>query len=350
MAEEQQERQEQEVEFTSKPSLDDRYGGISSHIVELLKSYEYSYFREDKPIPFCGLLIYPATILQYEEFASCTACLTLNKNETVQGIRMSHLEYLLSKMQDKNNPEEARMWTWRLQRLLEIVFHIDNGIKCKKCGRVIKYSDRAYVDYTNKMSALFKKATEHPEEIKEEELTEDNTKFHCPECNSNELINMISIVEDEQTKKSALSVDGHIINKNDFDKLRQIVLFQNYPDYYDESNVDPEVKKDHDARLRIQQAQNDLHATIEQKITGLTAITHYSYEEASKLTIRRFTMTLSMAEDLLNYKIRKQAVMSGFVTLKKGETIEHWMYKPIKDIYGDSYKSTDQMEAEASNL
>ena len=38
---------------------DNKYGLLSDEIVAMLKSYESMYFREDKPIPFCGLTIYP---------------------------------------------------------------------------------------------------------------------------------------------------------------------------------------------------------------------------------------------------------------------------------------------------
>lgn len=339
-----------EQEFVEKASLDDKYGGLDKKLVELLKSYEFSYFREDIPIPFCGLLIYPVPVRHYEEFASCCSCLTLNKNEDPKGISNSHLGYLISKMTDKENAEEAKIWSYKVQRLFELVFHIENGLKCKKCGHITKYGDKDYSNYIEKMNNLFKKIQENPESLTEEEVSEGYTKFHCPDCGESDMQNMISIVEDPKTKKNAFSVDGHIINKNDFSKLRQIILFQNYSDYVDESDVDPEIKKDHDEKLRIQQAKNDVHATIEKKVTCLTVTTNYKYEEIYNMSIRRFTMALATVDDLINYKIMKQAVSSGFVSLPKGKSIEHWIYKPIKDIYGDSYKSTEQLEQEVSNL
>lgn len=336
-------------QISAKPATDDRYGQIEAGLVALLKSYEFSYFREDTPIPFCGLLIYPVPVRYYEEFASCTSCLTLNKNEVPAGIKMSHLDYLISKMRDKD-ADEARTWSYKLQRLFEIIFHIDNGIKCTKCNHVIRYDSKEYVEYTKKMGELMKRLQENPESVKPEELSEENTKIHCPCCGGAEMSSMISIVEDPDTKKNAFSVDGHIINRNDFSKLRQIVLFQNYSDYADESGIDPEIKKDHDEKIRIQQEKNDVHATIEKKVTCLTVTTNYKYDEIYNMSIRRFTMALATVDDLINYKIMKQAVSSGFVSLPKGKSIEHWIYKPIKDVYGDSYKSTEQVQQEVSNL
>ena len=77
----------------------DKYKGLKPEIAEEIRGYETSFFREDKPIPFCGLKIYPATLHDYEAFSSCSSCLTLNKNEDPQGIRMSQLEYLMSRTQ-----------------------------------------------------------------------------------------------------------------------------------------------------------------------------------------------------------------------------------------------------------
>jgi len=336
-------------EVSTKPSLDDRYGKLDTALVELLKNYEITYFREDTPIPFCGLLIYPIQVRHYEEFAACCSCLTLNKNEDPKGIAMSHLDYLIKKMKE-GDPQEAKLWSWKLQRLFELVFRFENGMKCTECGRVIKYNDKEYLDYVEKMNQLFKKLQEHPEELTPEELDENYSKFCCPDCKNSKIINRISIVEDPKTKKSAFSVDGHIINKNDFGKLRQIILFQNYPDYADESHVDPAVKKDHDEKMRLEQQMNDVHATIEKKVVGLTITTPYKFDEIYNMSIRRFTMTLSTVEDLINYKIMKQAVMSGFVSLPKGKKLDHWMYKPLRDVYGDSYKSADEVQQQVSNL
>ena len=89
--------------------------------------------------------------------------------------------------------------------------------------------------------------------------------------------------------------------------------------------------------------KNDLHATIEKRVVCLSIATHYSFDEIFSMPIRKFNLALSTVDDLINYKIMKQSVMSGFVSLPKGQTIEHWIYKPNKDMYGD-YKSVDEVK------
>lgn len=322
--------------------IDDKYGELPKDIVDALKEYEFLYFREDKPVPFCGLDIYPATVREFETFSSCTSCLTLNKNEDPRGVAMSHLDYLISKTQIQNEENEGRMWSYKIQKLFEIIFHVTNGLKCKKCGHVIAYDSPEFQAFIKQIQEL----TAHPETASEENAP----TLLCPECGGKEFAEMMKFVQDPKTKKYSLLVDGHLINKNDFALLRQIVLFQNFPDYADDSWVDPEIKKDHDEKMRLQQQQNDVHASIEKKVICLSISTNYRLEDIWGMPIRKFTMALSTVDDLINYKIMKQAVMGGFVQLPKGKSIEHWIYKPNKDMYGDSYKSTDEVQQSASNL
>jgi hypothetical protein len=161
---------------------------------------------------------------------------------------------------------------------------------------------------------------------------------------------MIKVVQDPKTNKYSLIVDGHTIDHKAVDRLRNIVLFQNFPDYRDDSWVDPMLKKEYEERMRLERLKNDVHATIEKKVICLSITTHYSFEEIWDMTIRRFTMALEAVDDLINYKIMRTAVSSGFVSLPKGKTIEHWIYKPYKDMYGDAYKSMDEIDSQVNNL
>lgn len=320
---------------------DPKYGQLKPELISMLKNYEYDYFREDKPVPFCGLQIYPAQVRDYEVFSSCCSCLTLNKNEDPKGIALSHLDYLIYKMQIEEN-DEGRQWSYKLQRLFEIIFRIDNGLKCKKCGHVIKYGDEVFINFRSQLNEFIK----NPDKA----TAENAPQLVCPDCQGTEYIEMIKIVQDQKSKKYSLLVDGHSITNKDFTKLRQIVLYQNYPDYADDSWVDPEVKKDHDEKMRLEQQKNDLHASIEKKVVCLSISTNYNLNDIWGMPIRKFTMALSTVDDLINYKIIKQATMSGFVSMPKGKSVEHWIYKPNKDMYGDSYKSVDEVRSDASGL
>ena len=329
-----------EVNAQQAGGPDGKYGLLSKDLIHMLKTYEIKYFREDKPVPFCGMEIHPIKVRDFEEFSHCTTCLTLNKNETPAGIRLSHLEFLITKIQSAD-VEESRLWSYRLQRLFEMCFQIKNGLRCKNCGRLITYDSKEFLDFSTKLNEMI---------AKEAGKLENLPLLICPDCGGTGFNEMIKITQDPNTKKAQLVVDGHTITKDDYNKLRQIILYQNFYDYVDESWVDPEIKKDHDEKLRLEQAKNDVHATIEKKVICLSIATNYKFDEIYEMPIRKFTMALATVDDLINYKIKKQAVMSGFVSLPKGEKIEHWIYKPNKDMYGDSYKSTDDVHSSVSVL
>lgn len=312
--------------------INKKYRGVPTQIARELETYETRYFKEDLPIPFCGsLMIYPATVRDFEVFSNCSACLTLDKNKDPKGIAMSQLEYLYSKTQIPG--DEGAMWSYRIQKLFEIIFHIQNGIKCRECGEVIPYN-----------SPHFKKYLEDIQKSQMSENPDNIPQISCPRegCNSTDFIEMMKFVKDQETKKLVLYIDGQIVNSNDYNRLRYIVLYQNFSDYQDDSWVDPAIKQDYEERMKLERQKNDVHATIEKKVVCLGITTSWTLEYIYSMSIRKFTMALTTVDDLINYKIMKTASLSGFVQWPKDKPIEHWIYKPDKDMYGDAYKTLDE--------
>lgn len=328
-----------------------KYKGIPNKIAKELAYYEYRYFREDAPIPFCGLYIYPATVHDYERFLDATSCLTLNKNETLQGIRMSNLEYLYSLM-DAKNGDEAAKWAFRFTSLIDVCFHIKSGYKCQKCGRMYEFGAPECAQIMAQTEDRVKKAAiENPHLLETPEGIEQLKGFAKPHCldDDEEVVATIYTKKDDKGKL-VLVLDGHEITSADFDRLRQIVLFQNLPDYRDESWVDPSLKRDREMKMELERKQNDVHASVEKKIVCLSISTHYKFSEIYDMPIRKFTMALSTVDDLINYQITKLAMMTGLVSMPKGKTLEHWIYKQDKDMYGDTYKTLSEAQSAASGV
>ena len=119
--------------------IDPKYGKLDPALVNLLKEYDVKYFREDKPVPFLpGLDIYPVPVRYFEEFANCSGCLSLNKNDDPKGVALSHLDYLLSKTSLPS--PEGGIWLYKISRLFEIIFHLHTGYRCLKCNNILEYS------------------------------------------------------------------------------------------------------------------------------------------------------------------------------------------------------------------
>lgn len=208
----------------------DRYKGIKSDIVEDLKRYETLYFKEDLPVPFKGLNIYPVTMHDYEKFFSCIDIFTMDKNKTPEGVRMTQLDYTIHKMMNQDDPESPT-WTYKMHTILELIFHIKNGLRCKSCGHVMSYTDPEFLGFIDSLKQSLTQLTEETENQEQIKL-----ELKCPKCGSQEFAEMIKIVKDEKNpKKHNLIVNGVVINAQDFNRIRYTVLFQNMPEYRDDS-------------------------------------------------------------------------------------------------------------------
>lgn len=290
---------------------------IDKKIKEDVEFFRDKYFTYDEPVPFKGLTLYPVTVKDYNEFLSSSACLTLNKNDDPKGIAMSHIDYLLSKMQDE---KEGPLWSLRFTKILELCLHIKSGLKCPKCGKFMSFEE-FYMKY-------------------EDPSIENKNDILLCECGE-KMIETVRFKENEK-KKKVFVFDGVELNSQDFNKLRKYIMYQNLPDYKDDSWVDKAVRDDQAARAELK-SRGSGTATLERKIMGVCANTHWKIDEVYSLSIRKFLMILGMIDDIMNYTITRTGLMSGFASLPKGETVEHWLYKKDEGMYGkamdaESYK------------
>lgn len=287
-------------------------------ILEEVDYFRDKYFTYDLPVPFNKLTLYPVSIKDYNEFLSSSACLTLNKNDDVAGIRMTNIDYLLSKMQDE---KEGPMWSLRFTKIIELCLHIKSGLKCPKCGKFMSFEE-FYIKY------------------EDESIIDKNSILNC-ECGG-KYQETIKFKENEKGKKIFV-FDGIEVDNQTFNKLRKYIMYQNLPDYKDDSWVDKAIRDDQAARNELK-SRGSGTASLERKIIGVCVNTHWKIEEVMNMTIRKFLMVLGMIDDIMNYTITRTGLMSGFASLPKGETVEHWLYKKDEGLYGkamdvDTYTS-----------
>ena len=287
-------------------------------ILEEVDYFRDKYFTYDLPVPFNKLTLYPVSIKDYNEFLSSSACLTLNKNDDIAGIRMTNIDYLLSKMQDE---KEGPMWSLRFTKIIELCLHIKSGLKCPKCGKFMSFEE-FYIKY------------------EDESIIDKNSILNC-ECGG-KYQETIKFKENEKGKKIFV-FDGIEVDNQTFNKLRKYIMYQNLPDYKDDSWVDKAIRDDQAARNELK-SRGSGTASLERKIIGVCVNTHWKIEEVMNMTIRKFLMVLGMIDDIMNYTITRTGLMSGFASLPKGETVEHWLYKKDEGLYGkamdmDTYTS-----------
>lgn len=358
-----------------------KYRGLSYELAVELDHYEGEYFTWDLPVPFGEkLMLYPVTVRDYDKFMDAVSCFLLDKKQLPPNskpedikrqLKMTELEYLISKM-------ELPEWRNRLAELVKLVFHVESGVKCPHCGHVMTFQEYqiAFTEVVKKMmeelASEKKKAEEAKEEVKEEkenkeEIEEDKEVKSevenndneneegeenkqktpvvlCPECHGDGLFETIKYQENEQTHKIELYIDGQLIDFKNFNRLRNIVLFQNLPDYRDTSYIDPALKRDYEQQKKLKaQKHANLTATLEKKLVALNIFKGaHNYEELSKMTVRKFLMEFSTMDDFISYIIGMLGRVCGLGGGPK--EIEHWIYQEVQDVYADGgYISTDTM-------
>lgn len=297
---------------------------MPKEIQQILEDVEYfrdQYFVYDEPLPYKDFMLYPVSVKNYNEFLSASECLILNKNDDIKGLRMTYIDYLIDKLQDE---KEGPIWSMKFTKIVELCFHIPPGLKCKNCGKIMTFEE------------FYMKYEQTPPEKRNELL-------HC-DCGG-DFIETIKFAENDK-KKKVFILDGKEMNNEDFNKVRKYIMYQNLPDFKDDSWVDKAIRDDQAALNEIK-SRDVGTASLERKIVGLCANMHWTLDNAYALSIRKFLMYLSMIDDIMDYKILKTGLSSGFVSLPKGETIEHWLYKKDKGLYGkaigaETYKNQIQ--------
>lgn len=308
---------------------------LPKNIVDELYYLNDRYFAFDEPVPLKkGLLIYPVSIKYHDDFIMASDCLTIDKTESIEGIQSTNLSYLLLKMNDKNNEMEAAKFSQHFIRICELCFQMKYGICCKKCGKIY--------DYWEFLSMMSNK----------------DKPFSC-ECGNNLDDNSegfdanIKYKLNEDTKQREVLIykdfkNPIVMTSEDFDRFRQIVMYQNLPDYKDDSWVDPDMREDQREKQRLLAKKNNgATASLERKIVCVAAKSNYTIKEIYELTMRKFIMLLSVIDDAMNYECTRIGLMTGMVSTK--EPIEHWVYKKESDdLYGDGI-TVDSMQAKISS-
>lgn len=298
---------------------------------KILEEVEYlrdKYFTYDEPVPFCGLYLYPVSVRNYNEFMTSNTCLLLNKNDDPMGIKFTHLDYLLSKISDE---KEGVLWSMRFSKIIELCFHILPGMKCSKCGKYIPYDQF----FTEERVKLYQEGTD-----------EDRKRFFDCDCGEGKMVASLDQKKDEKSNKTVLLIDGHEIDYVNFNKMRKYILYQNLPDFKDDSWADKAIRDDQAKRAEIL-SKDSGKASLERKMLCVVASTGIDISKIYDMSIRKFIALLGVINDYTEYKATKVGLMSGMVSLKNGQKIDHWIYtKEKSDAEGivDSEAFTQQFK------
>jgi len=160
-------------------------------------------------------------------------------------------------------------------------------------------------------------------------------------------INKISYRKSETGKINLIiekDENEEVINANDFENIKNIILKQNIPDY-DDSYIDPKIEEVLKETEEFLNRHKKKMASLEDQIICVMLALHETNEEKiHNLTIRKFSKILQRYDFKLHYEIYKTAEMGGMVTFK--QEIDHWM----SEISNKKYSSFDNTIVEYDAL
>lgn len=322
-------------------------------IKKTMEVYQQIYFTHDEPVPFKeDLMVYPVMVKNYYDFYSTVDILQYKKNEDPSGIgiSMSNLDYLIHKSQQDN--EEGVMVTRKIIKLFELIFHIQNGIICECDENMDTYKD--YHTFIEEMSEI-RNNPEFQEEIKK--CDDDQLKLivqqqlinqaaldkrKCPKCGKDRY-DLIRYENDDNKYK--LYIGKIQITNDDFDLLRELVQYQNMPDYQIEE-IDPELRKELELKAELE-SKDHVQPNLEKQESCIIASTNYTYGTIKELSLRHLSMLLKTVDSKLHYFTYKQAESSGFVTFKS--ELPHWIYSSDKKSKLDGVQTLDQLKEKLGN-
>lgn len=221
----------------------------------------------DNPIRFDSLLIHPVILKDYYKFMMFSEILTIKKDRIPDAkiISMSYMEYICNLLiQENEAPLEEKVKTVQILGLIELV------------------------------------------------LKQEITSFG---------------IKKDKLDRLVLYVNDYVFTHKKFDEFKDIILFQNLPNY-NKLDLNPileeEIKKADE--IRNGKAKS---VSLEKRIVSCCVNTGMSLEDVKNMTIRKFVMLEDMKDKETMYHIKSLVSMTGLV--KFNEPIQHYLMDSNRD-------------------
>lgn len=243
-----------------------------------------SYFWFDKPVPYKlnkkqEIFIYPVKLKDSELFLSSLDILSIDKNSlpNVSYISMSYLDFLINVFILSKEEEVAESSKIKLAEIFYLC---------------LKWEDK-------------------------------NVSFQF------------------DGRKYKLICEDLVINGEQFEDIRRIILYQNLIDFDDEY-INPDIKK---AIVEYEaiKSQNIVIPNAERKMAIITAHTGIRKEEQMEMTYRSHCALFKEVYGEVDYStIRTAFLVNSMFSTKKNNELEDWIYKKKHNKYEKYFTSAEQ--------
>lgn len=124
------------------------------------------------------------------------------------------------------------------------------------------------------------------------------------------------------------------ISAKEFDDLKKIILYQNFP-HYDDSYINPDLKKAMDEQDALKN-KNIERPSLERRMGIISAHTGITWQEQKTMTLREHTILFEEVHGEVEYLALKGASCFG----KEGDKVQ-WVYKKVKGKFDDYITSVE---------
>lgn len=149
----------------------------------------------------------------------------------------------------------------------------------------------------------------------------------------------------KENNKYSLKIDDFIIDGENFDAIKDIIIAQNLPDY-DDTYIDPKVEEVLLEAERFVNRHKKKMGSLEDQIICVLISTNLKMDDIAQLSLRKFSKILQRVDYKLHYEIYKSASLSGMVSFEN--EIDHWMteikHERFSGVVVDSDNLTDKLK------
>lgn len=283
----------------------------------------------DEPVEYKGIKIYPITVRYYQIVKSASDIFSINiAGETdLDLIGLPFMEYLMKKA--IKSPEFMNMWNI-FNSILQLSFqeqihsfkYENDFLRLVVAVPTEKYNEETMCVYREKLKIF-------------NELTKD--RYH-------ELLNELQIakIKGEIEELANEMFVFHTFNDKDFEEIKKIICYLNDIDdeVVENTKWEEELKKARQIMSELNSGKNP--PTLEDLIDAVAYNLKKLPSEIKDMTVRRLDRYLDLEMKKENYKLCRQAELSG--TEFKRPLI-HWLtaYKP-KSRYADLQNSGEGVQ------
>ena len=275
--------------------------------MENVKEYVEQFVTFGNPVEYKGLKIKPILAKDALRFLDAVSVLQIEKNKipSVEIIQMSYLEFMINFM--VMYTEYFTDFAWILTTVLGIGFEKDKVIE--------GFSDNEIL------------IEETPN--KEVHYRLNGWDFKLTLCHP---------------RGAKITLRGVDFTTREFDDFRRIILYQNLYDY-DETPMSDDFRKVIEQYYAIK--NRGIHKPdLEDKAVAIILNTAYTFDTLQEVPLRSFEKLFYDGVGKIDY----MATKSLEPHLKEGKSIDHWVYKPIREKYREVFSDANEFANKFANM